>query len=133
MKKHIAVLLALGWMFGVTAAADELDPTWLNRCVVDAGDFSRLQIAMAKASRGDAITIAAIGGSITAGAAASAEENRWPNQAAAWWRARFPQTEVRFINAGIGATGSDIRRTPGPAGCARRPSRCGDGRIRRQR
>ncbi|MHB9081841.1 MAG: DUF4434 domain-containing protein [Pirellulaceae bacterium] len=88
--------------------AKGLDATWIARCVVDAGDFSRLHIAMAKAARGEAITVAAIGGSITAGASASTEENRWPNHAAAWWRTKFPNTEVRFVNAGIGATGSDI-------------------------
>jgi hypothetical protein len=98
----------LGGVFRAPAAVDDLDPTWLVRGVVDAGDFSRLHIALAKASRGEAITIAAIGGSITAGAAASAEENRWPSRAAAWWRAEFPHTELRFLNAGIGATGSDI-------------------------
>ncbi|MHB8863532.1 MAG: DUF4434 domain-containing protein [Pirellulaceae bacterium] len=108
MRKVLLGLVALGWMICGTVAADEIDRAWVARSVVDAGDFSRLHIAMAKASRGEPITVAAIGGSITAGAAASTEETRWANRAAAWWRTRFPHSEVRFINAGIGATGSDI-------------------------
>ena len=68
MRKVLPILLALECVFNATAAADELDPKWIARSVVDAGDFSRLHIALAKAFRGEAITIAAIGGSITAGA-----------------------------------------------------------------
>jgi lysophospholipase L1-like esterase len=49
-----------------------------------------------------------IGGSITAGASASTEEHRWGNLVAAWWRDTFPQATITFINAGIGATGSDL-------------------------
>ena len=119
MRKVLPIFLALGWMFGVTAAADELDPTWL-RCVVDAGDFSRLQIALAKASRGEPITIAAIGGSITAGAAASSEDNRWPNRAAAWWRTRYPHTRCISSTRASGLR-LGYRRAPNSAGCAGGP------------
>lgn len=94
--------------FAHVAAADDLDPAWLAQSVVDAGNFARLHLVVAKAARGEPIKIASIGGSITAGASASSEENRWPNRAAAWWRTRYPQTQVHFLNAGIGATGSDI-------------------------
>ncbi len=109
--RHLLFLIAVtaciaNWNYPL--AAGEMDPEWFSRGVVSAGDMSRLHIALAKAGRGEPITIASIGGSITAGASASSEQNRWPNRAAAWWRERFPQTEVRFINAGIGATGSDI-------------------------
>jgi lysophospholipase L1-like esterase len=84
------------------------DPAILTRSLVSMGDTARLQHALAKARRGEAVTVAVIGGSITAGAAASKEENRWGDRVAQWWRERFPKAHIKFINAGIGATGSNI-------------------------
>ncbi|HOZ47547.1 MAG TPA: GDSL-type esterase/lipase family protein [Candidatus Hydrogenedentes bacterium] len=85
-----------------------LSPAALERSLVSMGDTARLAHALSKARRGETITVGVIGGSITAGAHASTPENRWGNRLAAWWRHAFPDTEVRFVNAGIGATGSDI-------------------------
>jgi lysophospholipase L1-like esterase len=62
---------------------------------------------MAKAQRGEKITVAVIGGSITAGAKASVPGKRYGNLVADWWRETFPKAEVAFVNAGIGATGSN--------------------------
>jgi lysophospholipase L1-like esterase len=53
------------------------------------------------------MTIAVIGGSITAGACASTEQNRYGNQIAKWWQETFPKANIRLVNAGIGATGSN--------------------------
>ena len=41
------------------------------------------------------------------GASASTPELRYGNRVAAWWRQKFPKRQVKFVNAGIGATGSD--------------------------
>jgi lysophospholipase L1-like esterase len=71
------------------------------------GHLARLEGILAKARRGERITIGVIGGSITAGALASQPENRYGDRVAAWWRSTFPKANVRFVNAGIGATGSD--------------------------
>ena len=46
MHKIPPILLALACVFSGTAAADDLDPKWVARSVVDAGDFSRLHIAL---------------------------------------------------------------------------------------
>ena len=78
------------------------------RSVVDMGQAERVQPALQKARRGEKVVIAAIGGSITAGAVASRPEFRWANRVAQWWTDKFPQAEIAFVNAGIGATGSDI-------------------------
>lgn len=75
-----------------------------------------------KAARGENITFAAIGGSITQGASAKATatggnnakefteelggENCWFNRTADWFRTRFPNTKINAVNAGIGATPS---------------------------
>ena len=78
------------------------------RALVASGDTARLQQVMARARRGDTVTVAVIGGSITAGAKASRPENRYGDRVAAWWRAAFPTAHVGFVNAGIGATGSNF-------------------------
>ncbi len=75
--------------------------------LVSTGDLARLQRALAKARRGEPTTVAVIGGSITQGAKASRPENRYGNHIAAWWRQQFPKTKIEFVNAGIGATGTN--------------------------
>lgn len=79
----------------------------LARSVVTSTDFSRLQLVFERARRGKKIVVAVIGGSITAGANAIAPEKRYANRIAAWWRETFPKAQIEFVNAGIGATGSD--------------------------
>ena len=83
------------------------EATILARSVLNVGDTARLRRVFARARRGEPVTIAVIGGSITAGAAASTVEGRYGNRVAAWWRERFPQARIEFVNAGIGATGSN--------------------------
>ena len=78
------------------------------RSLAGTGDLSRVWQVMAKARRGEKITVAVIGGSITQGAKASKPELRYGNLVAEWWRRTFPKAEVVFVNAGIGATGSNF-------------------------
>ena len=78
------------------------------RSVVDMGHAGRVQPALMKARRGGKVVIGAIGGSITQGALASRPEFRWANRVAQWSIDTFPQAEIQFVNAGLGATGSDI-------------------------
>lgn len=82
----------------------------------------RIRKVFCKAARGEEITIAAIGGSITAGASAKSIQNRgnnarqytdalngencWFNRTVEWFARRFPQAKVNAVNAGIGATPS---------------------------
>lgn len=71
-------------------------------------DTTRIYNAMLRAQNGEDITLGFLGGSITAGYAASSEENRWVNLVTAWWQTQFPQSNITLINAGLGGTGSDI-------------------------
>ncbi|MBN1185085.1 MAG: hypothetical protein JXB49_22555 [Bacteroidales bacterium] len=71
-------------------------------------DTARIFQAMAKARRGEDITVVTMGGSITQGYAASTTDKRWANQVYQWWVDSFPQSAVHFVNAGIGGTGSTI-------------------------
>lgn len=91
-----------------SALADGPDEAGLRqRALVSRGDVTRAARVLERARRGEAVTIGVIGGSITAGASATTEENRYGNRLAQWWRERFPQCKVELVNAGIGATGSN--------------------------
>lgn len=83
-----------------------LDETYPNFVVRD-GDTARLERVFAKGLRGEPLTIAVIGGSITSGARASRGELQWGYVLADWFRHVFPKSRVTYLNAGIGATGSD--------------------------
>ncbi|MGN0847073.1 MAG: SGNH/GDSL hydrolase family protein [Kiritimatiellia bacterium] len=72
------------------------------------GDWARFERVFARLDRGEPIRIAVIGGSITQGAGASRPERQWGAKFAEGWRRAFPACAVEFVNAGIGATGSDI-------------------------
>jgi lysophospholipase L1-like esterase len=78
------------------------------RSQVDQGSTVRIQHALARARRGEPVTVGVIGGSITQGAKASRAELRWGERVGAWWRERFPQSKISFVNAGVGATGSNL-------------------------
>ena len=95
-----------------TGFASESTPmsedTPLTRSLVSLGNPTRLYQVLQRAEQGEEICVGVIGGSITAGARASQVEYRWGNRVHAWWTAAFPDTSVRFVNAGIGATGSSI-------------------------
>ena len=104
----LAVLvLSLALLFPCPAA-EPGESAAFARSVVSGGDTARLQQVLAKARRGEAITVGVIGGSITAGAMASQPEKCYGQLVAAWWRKTFPQAKIQFVNAGIGATGSDF-------------------------
>ncbi len=62
---------------------------------------------LAKARRGDHVTVAVTGGSITQGARASTSEKNYGSVLAGWWRQTFPKATIELVNAGIGATGSN--------------------------
>lgn len=83
-----------------------LDETYPNFVARD-GDTSRLEHVFAKGLRGEPIVVAVIGGSITSGARASRRELQWGAVLADWFRHAFPKSEVTYVNAGIGATGSN--------------------------
>jgi lysophospholipase L1-like esterase len=76
-------------------------------------DDSALAKVMRKAENGEPVTIACIGGSITQGTIAAGTSDSevgfstpYADIFHEWWADRFPDTEVTFINAGIGGTDS---------------------------
>ncbi|MCR4641012.1 MAG: SGNH/GDSL hydrolase family protein [Lachnospiraceae bacterium] len=86
-----------------------LSPEFLEQALVRNGNTSRLRDVMLKASKGKEITLAYLGGSITAGSNASPMESAcWAAQTTEWWRNTFPLAKINYVNAGIGATDSYV-------------------------
>lgn len=78
-----------------------------QRGIVSRVDDTRLRTVMEKARKGGDITIAAIGGSITAGGLQTKDpKNRFVARVADWFTLTFPEAKVNFVNAGIGGTNS---------------------------
>lgn len=75
---------------------------------INRGDFDKIAGTMKKALRGEKITVAFLGGSITQGSLSTTPEKCYAYLVYKWWTEKFPNTEVTYINAGIGGTPSDF-------------------------
>ena len=99
---------------GTDPASDLLTPEAAEAArITDAEKTEALAAVMRKAERKEAVTIAVIGGSITEGTVSAGKRDReiqgrkpYAELFFDWWRQTFPETEFRFVNAGIGATNS---------------------------
>lgn len=75
--------------------------------VYSTGNISRLTKVMEKAMRGETVTIAYLGGSITNGSVATPKDtNCYAYLTTQWWKKTFPDAKINYVNAGIGATDS---------------------------
>jgi lysophospholipase L1-like esterase len=79
-----------------------------DRGIINIGNSARIGRVISKANSGEAIKVGFIGGSITAGAAASNSDSCYAHLVYEWWKNRFPMSKVEYINAGIGATTSEF-------------------------
>lgn len=77
-----------------------------NRAIMSEGNLARLAAVMKKAKSGGEITVGVIGGSITQGSLASKPDNCYASKFGEWWKNKFPDAKVNFVNAGIGGTDS---------------------------
>lgn len=68
----------------------------------------RLKDCMRRAKAGEALKIGFVGGSITQGSLATAEDKCYAYHVYSWWKQTFPQAEFEYINAGIGGTTSQF-------------------------
>lgn len=84
----------------------ELNKELFDLSVVSEGNTARLAKLMERAANGEKLTVATIGGSITAGSSSSVQDNCYASLTAKWWRDNFPNTQFDFYNMGIGATTS---------------------------
>ena len=79
-----------------------------NPGILNEGDASRILRAMQKAEKGEPVTVAFLGGSITQGSVSSTPETCYAYLVYSWWKERFPKSEVTYVNAGIGGTPSQF-------------------------
>lgn len=78
----------------------------INKSLVNRGCWKRLKNCMNRADRNEKMSIAFLGGSITQGSAASSNKTCYAWKVWNWWKEKFPQTTITYINAGIGGTDS---------------------------
>ncbi len=71
------------------------------------GDTARIKKVMARAMKGEPITVAFLGGSITHGSLASSDKTCYAYRVYEWWQKTFECSKVTYVNAGVGGTGSD--------------------------
>ncbi len=83
-------------------------PQAMARSRVSDGNPARLQRALAKARRGEPVTIGVIGGSIALGEKATDPTHCFANLVTDWWRGQFPRSRVTLVNAGVENTGSNF-------------------------
>ncbi len=107
MKPLTSAALAVFALAAACAQAFDNKPV-CPQALASTGDLSRVWQVMAKAQRGEKVTVAVIGGSITQGAKATKPELRYGNLVADWWRKAFTHAQIEFVNAGVGATGSNF-------------------------
>lgn len=103
-------LMLLVYLSGCTDKENVKEGFSVNyeKAIVSEGNINRITKVMQKAKDKDPITIGVIGGSITQGSAATSKENTYGYLVYKWWQEKFPEVEVNFINAGIGATTSQF-------------------------
>lgn len=71
------------------------------------GDLSRLRDVLRRAQAGEDITVGVIGGSITQGfLARNPETSGYGALLRDWWEETFPDSEITYVNAGVGGTSS---------------------------
>jgi lysophospholipase L1-like esterase len=76
--------------------------------LINRGNWYKLKECMKKAKKGEALTVGFLGGSITQGSLSSVPETCYAYLVYEWWKKKFPETEIHFINAGIGGTTSQF-------------------------
>lgn len=76
--------------------------------IINYGNCYRLKQVMKRATKGEKIKVAFLGGSITQGCLSSTPELCYAYLTYDWWKKSFPMAEVEYINAGIGGTTSQF-------------------------
>ena len=123
IKRVLAVVMTVCMLIGLCCGASVsavtyknlgLDVVNLSETSIEAslqrlGNTTRLANVMKRAAKGEEITIAFIGGSITFGSGSGgSNQERFSELALGWFQEKFPKAKVNLINAGYPATGSTV-------------------------
>lgn len=76
--------------------------------MVNRGNWERMKKVMRRAEKGETITTAFLGGSITQGSLSSVPEKCYAYLTYSWWKKQYPKAEITYVNAGIGGTTSQF-------------------------
>ena len=76
--------------------------------IVSRGGWGKVQSVMARAAAGEPITVGFLGGSITQGSLSSTPETCYAYLVYRWWQETFPNSQITYVNAGIGGTTSQF-------------------------
>lgn len=79
-----------------------------DRGIINYGNLCRMAKLMKRANKGEEIVVGFIGGSITMGSLSSSPQTCYAYLVYEWWTKRFPDSKIKYINAGIGATTSQF-------------------------
>lgn len=79
-----------------------------KKAILNEGRLCRIKNVMKKASRGEDVAIGFLGGSITQGCLSSTPETCYAYLVYRWWCEKFPNANIRYVNAGIGGTTSQF-------------------------
>lgn len=80
----------------------------LKKGILNEGRLYRIKNVMKKARRGEDVVIGFLGGSITQGCLSSTPETCYAYLVYKWWCDRFPDADIKYVNAGIGGTTSQF-------------------------
>lgn len=72
------------------------------------GNTERIAKVLKKAEQGQPVVLAYLGGSITQGSLSSTPDTCYAAMTTKWWREQYPNTEVTYVNGGIGGTTSQF-------------------------
>lgn len=79
-----------------------------KKAVLNEGNLHRIKRVMKQASRSEDVVIGFLGGSITQGCLSSTPETCYAYLVYKWWCEKFPNANIRYVNAGIGGTTSQF-------------------------
>lgn len=102
---EVAKSNATAYMSTLASKVSVTDITSVNSAISNSDNY-RLAKLFEKTLKGQNITIATIGGSVTNASYIKIEEQKYANLIKAWFEATFPNIEVTLVNAGIGSTSS---------------------------
>lgn len=76
--------------------------------IINKGNSCRIKQVMKQAQAKEPVSVAFLGGSITQGSLSSAPDKCYASLVYKWWKEKFPDTDITYINAGIGGTTSQF-------------------------
>lgn len=88
---------------------EEIYSLMVKRSLITTGDMTRMANVFDRAAKGEKITAAYIGGSITEGYSDNITlktEEKWVTMSTEWLGEQFPDAEINYVNAGLSGTPS---------------------------